>query len=324
MWRTATHGKHAARWSWALGATLSIACGSATTNGDAISGTTDAAAADVSDGATDSAGTVAEVQGDVASAEVAMSDVPMSDAAAEVVATDAGSSDLGVTDAGPAADGGPADAGTDANDVVADAGPGADGASNDLGAQDIGTGCCANCGAGQVCVDGKDCLPIAKPGACWTDADCGGLPCVGAFVCPCTADCDAASTPGVCADKDPDCCTDGPCTGGKTCTAGKACKSDAQLGAGQCWSDANCPSGSACVGANVCPCGAMCLVADKPGQCQASSGCTKVDPSSFGMCDMIVGWVWNGSACVSASGCGCGSQCAAVFADEASCKAKCP
>jgi hypothetical protein len=37
------------------------------------------------------------------------------------------------------------------------------------------------------------------PGRCWTNSDCqGGVPCVGAFVCPCNARCGRPDAPGTC------------------------------------------------------------------------------------------------------------------------------
>jgi hypothetical protein len=65
---------------------------------------------------------------------------------------------------------------------------------------------------------------------------------------------------GTCCKQDADCAS-GAC-------AGTICKGSADLKAGQCWTTSQCPVGTACKGANVCPCGAMCLVADKPGTCQ--------------------------------------------------------
>ena len=57
--------------------------------------------------------------------------------------------------------------------------------------------CCSepsDCPDGYHCAGGdaekpKDeavCKPILKDGTCWTDCDCNGTPCVGAFVCGCT------------------------------------------------------------------------------------------------------------------------------------------
>lgn len=122
----------------------------------------------------------------------------------------------------------------------------------------------------------------------------------------------------------PGCCGAGvPCPNGGTCVeAQQNCKDPTELQAGQCWADANCP-GAVCQGANVCPCGALCLVADKPGACVPSKGCKKLDPNSFGACEMILGWVWNGQKCVHASGCGCGAECANVYKEQATCVAQC-
>jgi hypothetical protein len=206
----------------------------------------------------------------------------------DAAAADAAAGDAAAGDAVPAdlaaSDAGPDGAGTDGADAAVD------GATAELPTADVGGPDGAGADAAEV-----DAGPIdAGP------TDAGG-------------------------DKDPACCTAGPCAVGKTCAEGQACKANGELSPGQCWGNANCAAGESCVGANVCPCGAMCLVADKAGQCKTpGGGCTKVDPNSLGLCDMIVGWVWDGSACVLASGCGCGGVCSAVFPDEATCKGQCP
>lgn len=259
---------------------------------------------------------------------------------------------------------------------------------------DTAGGCCnlggQGCPAGTQCVENKECLPPAKAGACWTKEDCGGLACLDAFVCPCDADCGIATHQGVCATSET--CCGGPCGKGESCVGG-VCKGSGNLMAGQCWSDLDCTGGAACKGANICPCGAMCLVADKPGTCDAADplccsggtcgtgkvcvadknmckalaelqpgqcwteaecakgeicaaasvcpcgamclvadkagtckakSCATIAPGALGMCEMVVGWGFDGKSCVMMSGCGCGSYCANIFADQASCQAACP
>jgi hypothetical protein len=139
--------------------------------------------------------------------------------------------------------------------------------------------------------------------------------------------CIVADKMGTCVDnvKPGGCCANGAlCASGETCAHGPdVCKSQAQLGKNQCWADSDCVGGT-CSGVNACPCGAMCLIADKPGTCTSNPAtCTTVDPLSFGLCDMVIGVVFDGKSCVMASGCGCGKQCAAVFTDLASCQKAC-
>ncbi len=189
------------------------------------------------------------------------------------------------------------------------------------------------CDPGQVCVaDKKVCVDTNNlpAGACWTDAQCPvGAKCEGANICPCGAACFAADKPGKC-DAPPQVackCGGKPCGTGQVCAGDGVCKSSGELKPGQCWNSSNCGPGQTCDGANICPCGAMCLVADKPGTCSGGGGggpvCQKVDPNSFGMCEMVVGVVFDGNKCVFASGCGCADKCALIFKDMTSCQLAC-
>ena len=191
--------------------------------------------------------------------------------------------------------------------------------------------CCGGdkggCLTGETCVqDSHICKASAvAPGSCWSTADCKTGACQGAIVCPCGAMCKQGDKLGTCQDVKPGgCCkVDSDCASGEECANHAMCKAKTLLGKGQCWSDADCGGGT-CAGVNVCPCGAMCLVADKPGTCSSGpTTCTTVDPGSFGLCAMLIGVVFDGKSCVSASGCGCGTQCSAVFADLASCQKAC-
>lgn len=173
-------------------------------------------------------------------------------------------------------------------------------------------------GAQQVCVSPS----VLKVGQCWSDSDCGNGSCSGASICPCGVACALADSPGTC--NQPVCSCEGkPCPSDSVCTAKGICEQTSGLKAGQCWTDAQCAAGSSCTGANICPCGAMCFVADKPGTCSSSSACVIVGPGAFGLCDMVIGWVFDGKSCGLVSGCGCGSLCGAVFKDEASCQSAC-
>ncbi len=84
---------------------------------------------------------------------------------------------------------------------------------------------------------------------------------------------DGACGIGGCCKADSDCGKANVCIGGLN---GKgSCKSLLALGKNQCWSDAQCGVGS-CTGASVCPCGALCIIADKPGVCGTKPGACKV------------------------------------------------
>ncbi len=193
--------------------------------------------------------------------------------------------------------------------------------------------CCGGdkggCLNSEQCVISKSqCKPQANIGGqCWSDVDCKIGTCQGASVCPCGAMCLVADKMGSCVDKPGGCCANGTsCAAGESCVHGPdKCKSQAELKAGQCWIDSDCAKGTGtCKGANVCPCGAMCLVADKAGTCTTQpDSCPTVDPNSFGLCAMVVGYVFDGKTCVTASGCGCGKQCNQVFATMVACQAAC-
>lgn len=84
----------------------------------------------------------------------------------------------------------------------------------------------------QVTMEGGACALPPRDGCCFADTDCAGLRCYGV-----------------------------------TCSAGSegACKPAGS--AAKCWGDRDCSVGQSCKGAGICPCGAACLVADRPGSC---------------------------------------------------------
>ncbi|MCO4761672.1 MAG: hypothetical protein KC502_09225 [Myxococcales bacterium] len=89
---------------------------------------------------------------------------------------------------------------------------------------------------------------------------------------------------GKCGGTTPGCCkADNECGKANVCiTGGKSqgvCKSLLALGKNQCWSDAQCGTGT-CTGASVCPCGANCIIPDKPGVCSTGAGACKVGDNS--------------------------------------------
>lgn len=139
----------------------------------------------------------------------------------------------------------------------------------------IGTGADTPCAAGEFCK-----LP---DGQCAGSGTCASMPqmCITLYkpVCGCNGktygnSCDAngngqnwgangecgGAAVGTCCKQDSDC--------NSNACAGTTCVNGDGLKPGQCWTTSQCPAGTACKGANVCPCGAMCLVADKPGTCQ--------------------------------------------------------
>jgi len=211
-------------------------------------------------------------------------------------------------------------------------------------------GCCNSdddCGKGTQCV-GDVCETIPAPGKCWSDADCApGEQCWGKITCPCMAQCFAASKPGECiepakpacyADSDcgflqecsiiNDCCSPPGCDLGGPCPAvcvpcGECvdlvseCFEDSQCPAGQiCFLDSWCP---ACVYSNP-PCKAPCYAV---GKCVPPEPvCKKIDPASYGLCKMLLGFGFDGKQCVSVGGCGCG-DCNGIFKSLDECKKAC-
>jgi hypothetical protein len=190
------------------------------------------------------------------------------------------------------------------------------------------------CDADNDCAEGEACT--SSPGfdgtcqegpesGCWNDLDCPGegAQCLGERVCPCGALCILPDAPGTCAGKG--CClADSDCGGGHCASFGTVpgtCKMD-ELAAGQCWADDDCGAGGVCQDARICPCGASCIVADAPGQCR-SSACVTLDPMGYGMCDMVLGVAFNGTACVTVSGCSCGEDCDHFFESPEACEAAC-
>ena len=81
------------------------------------------------------------------------------------------------------------------------------------------------------------------------------------------------------------------------------CHSGKAPGAGQCWSSDQCATGESCIGASCCPVGAQCLVADRPGTCQApnTSNCQPAKAPAPGQC-------WTDANCNGGKTC-LGAQC---------------
>jgi hypothetical protein len=62
---------------------------------------------------------------------------------------------------------------------------------------------------------------------------------------------------------------------------------------------------------------------DKASVCdgQVPSSCDPMDAGGVGMCEMFMGYKWNGTSCVGLSGCSCaGADCGKLVLDKASCE----
>ncbi|MCO4763405.1 MAG: hypothetical protein KC502_17945 [Myxococcales bacterium] len=127
---------------------------------------------------------------------------------------------------------------------------------------------------------------------------------------------DAGKPPAGCCNKTSE------CNKGQACAKG-VCKDLAQLKKGTCWTDSDC-GGAVCQGAVICPCGVNCFAPDKPGTCPAQSTCSAINPTGYGLCEMLLGVGWDGSKCVFVSGCGCKEDCKKLFKTKAECEAACP
>lgn len=140
--------------------------------------------------------------------------------------------------------------------------------------------CCAknaDCGPGWACGGSGgsptgSCKPEVPFGECWSLEDCPtGSTCLGAFVCPCDADCDAPDQSGTCVPLPAACCwVDTDCDAGQVCRSqggvnglpgacvddpgGPACLGDIAC----CWNDGDCPDGLGCKDARACGCIALC------------------------------------------------------------------
>ncbi len=76
---------------------------------------------------------------------------------------------------------------------------------------------------------------------------------------------------------------------------------------------------TACAADSDCPVGEACVA----GTCQGQTACTPVKPYSHGMCEMIIGVIFDGAQCTYESGCSCQPDCNAFFKDVASCQSAC-
>ena len=183
----------------------------------------------------------------------------------------------------------------------------------------------ADCGMYEQCVDGAC---VLAEGRCWTDADCAdGQVCEGAFVCPEGALCLVADQPGKCVDGGArKCQVDDDCAAGAYCawecdgSAGGCTATCQPMPEGVCVKDADCRADQRCV-KGPCP---LCVGCPCFGTCQQTTPtCTVVTPGSHGMCEMVLGWIFDGKRCVLESGCGCGKDCEAFFDAAEACEKAC-
>lgn len=226
-------------------------------------------------------------------------------------------------------------AGSDTASTV-DAGAAADSGGSGATNCSIGGTTSVSCPSGEYCKLNSGCFGAgvctAKPMAC-----------IGLFdeVCGCDGknhsnSCVAASKGANVKHKGPckvppipGCCdTAADCKSNQVCFTGPhnayKCKSTDNLTKGQCWTDAQCPAGSTCENATACGCKALCKAMDMPGTCsKPPSACAKVDPQGYGLCDMLLGYGWDGAKCAAVSGCSCKSDCAKLFKTKVACEKAC-
>ncbi len=167
------------------------------------------------------------------------------------------------------------------------------------------------CSAGQVCCPG---CPGEPPLGCADSPDtCPVLDCPPPIICddtPCGEGqtCCREVCPGerpFCTDR-PEACVPRPCPppmmcGSEECTPGQVC----------------CPG---CPGEPPLGCADSvdaCPVLD----CPPPDACNAMDARGVGPCEEVLGVAWNGSACVTLSGCRCsGSDCEHLFDTLAACE----
>ncbi len=139
---------------------------------------------------------------------------------------------------------------------------------------------------------------------------CGGRgtpPCATGLYCnfPPSSICGAADGPGTC-DPIPTICTR---------EFNPVCACDGTTYSNPCM--------AAAAGISVRSTGA-CASTDA-GTTDAASACAAQDASGVGACDLFLGYAWNGSTCVSLSGCSCsGAACRSLFSTPEACRAAYP
>jgi hypothetical protein len=107
--------------------------------------------------------------------------------------------------------------------------------------------------------------------------------------------------------------------GGAVCAASGEGRCEPVPSPGSCWDDSDCKRGQRCEGESICPCGVFCLLPDRPGECV--SRCAADDAAGKGLCKMLHGFKWTGTACQAVVGCSCvGSDCDELSRTLADCE----
>ena len=184
------------------------------------------------------------------------------------------------------------------------------------------------------CPPDKICIPEIPPcgkgvcklrdGYCWSDFDCPkGYTCEGEIICPPGAYCFVADQPGRCVPQG--------CQSDKDCPVGQYCnllvQSDGTLSgtctpvpAGKCVRNEDCGEGAHCEFTDPCP---LCVGCPCFGRCVPDTSCVPVRPGTHGMCDMVLGYIFDGNECILESGCSCGNDCPYFFKTLEDCQKAC-
>ncbi|MCC6747181.1 MAG: hypothetical protein IT371_05940 [Deltaproteobacteria bacterium] len=150
------------------------------------------------------------------------------------------------------------------------------------------------------------------PTGCWCDAECARYgDCCPDKAAKCDAKPKACNTllePACVKRSDCEWLSDAGTPGTPSPSGGGVCR-DKGFTCGQAMCEMYCPNG---------------FVKDKNGceicQCKPSA-CTPQDAVGEGLCEMFIGYFWNGKACVGQGGCSCkGKDCGKAFQDQADCE----
>ena len=141
--------------------------------------------------------------------------------------------------------------------------------------------CCvsaSDCGAGELCVEGRGCLAAPDADHCWVDDHCGvGRVCDGATLCDC-GEADCTPSQGQCRTVTTPCQGDGDCGVALRCAVPDTaiCPGEEAPTTGVCvprvdagcWNQADCGPYIRCSGEEVCTDPAGCFAPNAPGVCR--------------------------------------------------------